>query len=274
MTRVPPHERRFGLMFQDYALFPHRDVAANVSFGLRMTGVKGEAQRARVADVLALVGLSGFEPRSVSTLSGGEQQRVALARALAPQPRLLMLDEPLGALDRDLRDRLLDDLATILEDTAVPALYVTHDHDEAFAIADRIAVMRAGRLVQTDEPETLWSRPLDLWTATFLGFGPPVDGIVRSGSVHTPWGDLPALPDSAEGPAVVVLRPDAVRIAADERGALRGRVERVEFRGERRIATVRAGAGPPLSISVDRRLGPGLEVALAVDPDGVLLYPG
>jgi thiamine transport system ATP-binding protein len=239
-----------------------------------MSGRTGEEQRARVVDVLALVGLSGFEHRSVSTLSGGEQQRVALARALAPEPRLLMLDEPLGALDRDLRDRLLDDLARILDETDVPALYVTHDHDEAFAIADRIAVMRAGRLVQTDEPEALWSHPVDLWTATFLGFGPPVEGVVRAGgSVETPWGDLPIRPGSVEGPVVVAVRPGAVRIASDERGALRARVERVEFRGERRIATVHAGTGPPLQISVDRRIAAGVEVALDVDPDGVLPYP-
>jgi thiamine transport system ATP-binding protein len=189
---VAPHERRFGVVFQDYALFPHRDVRGNVEFGLRMANVAPEQRAERVAQLLRLVGLEGYDARRVATLSGGEQQRVALARALAPQPRLLMFDEPLGALDRALRERLLDELRALLETAGLPALYVTHDHGEAFALADRLVVMRAGRVVQAGPPEAVWQRPVDEWTATFLGFGPAVDAPVVDGAARTAWGDVPA----------------------------------------------------------------------------------
>jgi ABC-type Fe3+/spermidine/putrescine transport system ATPase subunit len=148
VTPVPPHMRGFGLMFQEYALFPHKDVFGNVAFGLRMQRLSHEAVAGQVAEALALVGLGGFEHRDVSQLSGGERQRVALARSLAPRPRLLMLDEPLGALDRTLRERLLGELPGILRRAGVTAITVTHDQEEAFALSDRVVVMRAGRVVQ------------------------------------------------------------------------------------------------------------------------------
>jgi thiamine transport system ATP-binding protein len=141
VTQVPTHLRRFGLVFQDQQLFPHRDVAANVGFGLRMAGRPKSEVRERVDALLDLVGLPGFEHRSVSALSGGEAQRVALARALAPEPRLLLLDEPLGALDRDLHDRLAADLRDLLRTVGTTGLYVTHDHDEARTVADRVVTM-------------------------------------------------------------------------------------------------------------------------------------
>src|SRR4051794_23795922 len=144
LAAVPTHQRGFGLMFQDYALFPHKDVAANVGFGLKMQGRPRAEIESGTAWALELVGLAGFAKRNVSTLSGGEQQRVALARALAPRPRLLMLDEPLGALDRALRERLLDELGSILRRLRQTAIYVTHDQDEASALADRLLVLRAG----------------------------------------------------------------------------------------------------------------------------------
>ncbi len=152
LAGVPAHRRRFGLMFQDYALFPHKDVAGNVGFGLRMQGRPAEEVRARVQEVLALVDLDGFGHRSVTTLSGGEQQRVALARALAPEPRLLMLDEPLGALDRTLRERLTIDLEQLLHRIGMTSIYVTHDHAEARAIGDQLVVMRAGASSRSAHP--------------------------------------------------------------------------------------------------------------------------
>ena len=184
LAGVPPHRRGIGLVFQDHALFPHRDVAGNVSFGLRMRGDQPAEVAERTAELLELVGLAGFERRSVGTLSGGEQQRVALARALAPEPRLLLLDEPLGSLDRRLRDRLLEDLAGLFEQLDVTAVYVTHDHTEAFTLGDRVAVMRHGRIVQVATPDELWARPADEDTARFLGLA-NVDGteIVRPEAV-------------------------------------------------------------------------------------------
>ena len=180
--RVPPHQRDFGMMFQDFALFPHKNVAANVAFGLEMHHEAPEPSKARVAQILELVDLSGYDQRDVAQLSGGEQQRVALARALAPRPSLLMLDEPLGALDRALRERLMLELRAILKQVGVTAVYVTHDQTEAFAIADRIAVMNAGRIEQFDEPEKVFARPGTLFVARFLGFHNLLPGTAVSNS--------------------------------------------------------------------------------------------
>jgi thiamine transport system ATP-binding protein len=168
LTRVPVHRRGFGLVFQDGQLFPHRDVAGNVGYGLR--GLDRPARSARVAELLELVGLPGYASRPVATLSGGERQRVALARSLAPRPRLLLLDEPLSALDRSLRERLADDLRHALVATGTTAVFVTHDQDEAFTVADRVAVLSAGRLLQVDAPEALWRRPASREVAEFLGY--------------------------------------------------------------------------------------------------------
>ena len=169
VTNVPTHQRGFGLMFQGYALFPHLDVASNVGFGLRMMNLPPAAIEARVSESLAMVGLSGFGVRSIADLSGGERQRVALARTLAPQPRLIMLDEPLGALDRALRDRLMLETRQILEEQEVTALIVTHDQEEAEALSDRLALMREGTIVQSGTLTELRSHPADDWVKEFLG---------------------------------------------------------------------------------------------------------
>lgn len=169
LAGVPVPQRDLGLMFQDHALFPHLDVAGNVAFGLRMKRWPAERQRARVAELLELVGLAGLERRAVHELSGGEAQRVALARALAPEPALLMLDEPFGSLDRVLREQLTVEVRRLLQGLGQTALHVTHDQGEAFALADRVAVLAAGRLVQVGEPAELWHRPATRFVAEFLG---------------------------------------------------------------------------------------------------------
>ena len=166
LVGVPPHRRNFGLMFQGYALFPHMTVAENVGFGLKMAG-RGDVT-AQVEEALDAVGLEGFEPRRVDSLSGGEQQRVALARTLAPNPRLVMLDEPLGALDRNLRQQLVTDTRRLLEKREVTALMVTHDREEAVALSDRLALMRGGTIVQTGTLEHLLAEPVDEWVHTFI----------------------------------------------------------------------------------------------------------
>ena len=166
ITHLPTHQRNFGLMFQGYALFPHMDVGENVGFGLEMTGA--EDPERRVAEALRLVGLEGYERRDVATLSGGEQQRVALARTMAPQPRLVMLDEPLGALDRNLRARLVVDTRKILERRDVTAIVVTHDRDEAVALTDRLVLMRGGSIVQTGRLDEMLAEPADEWVTSFL----------------------------------------------------------------------------------------------------------
>lgn len=167
MVTVPVHERGFGLMLQDGQLFPFRDVAGNVAYGL--AGQPRHQRAARVSQMLKLVGLPGYEKRSINTLSGGQAQRVALARSLAPQPRLLGLDEPLSALDRTLREQLAQDLRRVLNELGTTALYVTHDQDEAMLLADRVGVMDAGRLLRIDTPAGLRADPGSPVVARFLG---------------------------------------------------------------------------------------------------------
>lgn len=169
ITAVPTHLRGFGLMFQGYALFPHLDVSGNVGFGLRMANVPDGRVDERVAEALELVGLHGFDRRSIADLSGGEKQRVALARTLAPEPRLIMLDEPLGALDRSLRERLMVETREILSARGVTTLVVTHDREEAEALSDRIALMRAGTIVQSGTLPDILAHPADDWVTDFLG---------------------------------------------------------------------------------------------------------
>jgi ABC-type Fe3+/spermidine/putrescine transport system ATPase subunit len=231
---VPPHQRGFGLMFQDFALFPHRDVFGNVAFGLQMAKWEPSKIRARVQEVLELVGLPGFERRDVNTLSGGEAQRVALARSLAPNPRLLMLDEPLGSLDRTLRERLVFDLNQILRSSHQTAIYVTHDQEEAFIIADRVVVMNAGRVEQIGTPREIYRHPACVFVARFLGMNNLIPGQVESGKngkvVRTSIGEFPA-PHLASGPATILLRPDSVQPGVELPFQLSGTLSEASFRG-------------------------------------------
>ncbi len=176
LARTPTHRRGFALMFQDGQLFPHADVAANVAYPLRLRRRPAGQVKARVAELLELVGMAGFGDRMPQTLSGGERQRVALARSLAVEPRILLLDEPLSALDRGLRERLAGDLHDILRRAGTTTLLVTHDHEEAFTIADRMVVMRAGEVVQAGDLGGVWQHPADAWAARFLGYADVLDG--------------------------------------------------------------------------------------------------
>jgi spermidine/putrescine transport system ATP-binding protein len=178
LMSTPAHLRDFGLVFQDYALFPHLNLSENVAFGLRMRRLPQNEIAERVVNSLEMVNLSGFEKRQVTDLSGGEQQRVALARALATRPRLLMFDEPLGALDRSLREDLLDELRSILHQTNIPAIYVTHDQEEAFAIADRVLILHGGGIVREGTPAEVWANPGSAFVAEFLGLGNVISGNV------------------------------------------------------------------------------------------------
>ncbi len=254
LAQVPPHRRGIGLVFQDHALFQHRDVAANIAFGLRMRGDPRPVIDQRVDELLALVGLDGYEHRSVATLSGGEQQRVALARALAPEPRVLLLDEPLGSLDRRLRDRLLDFLDELFGELRVTAVYVTHDQAEAFALGDRVVVMREGRVVQTGTPDELWARPRDEDVARFLGLAnvQAYSGVRR------------------------LVRPEAitVRPAGDGRRG-DGVVEAAVRHGPMVRLRVRLAGGETLEAAVASLDHPavGDRVAVEIDPSGIVELP-
>ncbi|MGW0770260.1 ABC transporter ATP-binding protein [Streptomyces sp. NPDC002676] len=215
---VPAHRRGVGLMFQDHQLFPQRDVGGNVAFGLRMHRVAKGQRGTDVGKLLELVGLPGAAGRAVAGLSGGEQQRVALARALAPRPRLLMLDEPLGQLDRSLRERLVVELRELFGRLGTTVLAVTHDQGEAFALADRVVVMRDGRIAQSGTPLEVWQRPADEFVARFLGFDNVVPATVAGAAADSPWGKLPVPDGSPQGNRTVLVRPAGVRLVPADEG--------------------------------------------------------
>ena len=250
LSTVPPHLRSFGFMFQDYALFPHRTVGGNVGFGLEMQGVPDDQIASKVETALEWVGLTGMEKRAVTSLSGGEQQRVALARALAPEPRLLLLDEPVGSLDRELRTRLIDELADMLRERELTTIVVTHDQGEAFGLADRVAVMRTGRIVACAAPAILWRQPPDEWTARFLGMTNIIDDPQRG---------------------KVLVRPEAISLESKGVPAV---VESVAFQEGRYRLAVLTPDGRRLSFATSEPTRAGTEVLISIDPSGIVDLSG
>jgi ABC-type Fe3+/spermidine/putrescine transport system ATPase subunit len=242
LANTPPHLRDFGLVFQDYALFPHLNVYDNVAFGLTMRRLNQNEISRRVAKSLEMVNLTGFENRQVTDLSGGEQQRVALARALAIRPRLLMFDEPLGALDRTLREDLLNELRMILHQTEIPAIYVTHDQEEAFTIADRLLILHDGMIVREGSPSEVWSNPDSAFVARFLGIGNIFDGkYIGNSKVETDFGTFtvqcPHKHQKGDGVELLV-RPLEVK---SEPNTIQGVVIDVIFQQERFKVTLDNG---------------------------------
>jgi ABC-type Fe3+/spermidine/putrescine transport system ATPase subunit len=296
LVNVPVHAREFGFMFQDFALFPHKNVGENVAFGLRMEQrPRGEIE-ARVHEMLALVSLDGYAQRSVYELSGGERQRVALARSLAPSPGLLMLDEPLGALDRSLREELMIELREILKGLGVTALYVTHDQQEAFAVADRIVVMNAGRIEQEAPPQMVHDQPASPFVARFLGFQNLLPARLEAGPpalVVTQIGRVPLAEIGAHGATdgeikYLLIRPEAARFIDEQASGgdmitIDATLESNSYRGSYYRIAARPAADETMLLSFDvpayrlldngrRRpidpatLTPGLPVTLALDP--------
>ncbi len=274
MVRVPVHKRGFGLMFQDGQLFEHRDVGSNIAYGL--TGLPRAQRGERVREMLELVGLPDFERRRVTTLSGGQAQRVALARALAPVPRLLLLDEPLSALDRALREQLAADVRTILRRGGTTALYVTHDQDEAMTVADRVGVMEAGRLLRLDTPQRLWAEPGSSKVARFLGFDVVGDLALAPGAlrvVEAAEGE-PGEPGEPDGPAQTEIpaTPETLLATVLASRLRRGQWEaEVELDPERLAALAgTAGlAGPDEVAGLDRPAEPsgsGADAAAESEP--------
>jgi len=236
---IPTYQRGFGLMFQEFALFPHRNVAENVAFGLRMQEWTAARIQSRTAEVLDLVGLDGYEQRDVGTLSGGEQQRVGLARSLAPEPHLLMLDEPLGSLDRTLRERLMVELRQILKQTNQTAIYVTHDQEEAFAVADRVVVLNDGKVAQMGPPQEIYQQPKSVFIAQFLGLTNLFPGRAHpremGSHLETRLGNW-HIPAKHAGEVTVLIRPEKVSLEKpsppDQKQSLDCTLEASLFRGQ------------------------------------------
>jgi ABC-type Fe3+/spermidine/putrescine transport system ATPase subunit len=275
ISSVPPHQRGFGLMFQDYCLFPHLTVEQNIAFGLRMRRIPARERKRRVSEMLHLVRLEGFGKRDVLSLSGGEQQRVALARSLAPSPRLLMLDEPLGALDPELRGALLQEMAEILRDVGVTVLYVTHDHEEAMTVASRIVLVDRGRLAQIGTAQQLIDAPANAFVASFLGLGcvVPADLVMEKSGAPSLAGGLLLIRSDAlhgmPGPGLLQARARVLSVTIRPSGA------RV------RIALIGEGDAQ-YPIEMGTRFGvedartrwmPGSEQSIWVDPARCLTVP-
>ncbi len=271
LTRTPPVARRVGMVFQHYALFPHLDVGENVAFGLESQGVgRGEIAR-RVRQALALVDLAGTERRRIAQLSGGQQQRVALARALAPEPQILLLDEPLSNLDPALRERTRRELREVIQRIGITTILVTHEQDEAFDLGDRVAVLRNGRLEQVGTPDELYTAPANLFVGRFIGrssaapaevLGAGAGDRVRVRVLGVEWELERDANTPARGPAVMLLRPDALWPAAPAPGRIVGRVVSRRFIGPSALFTVDA-SGIPLEVSAPAQaLSIGEEVGL------------
>ncbi|MDO8501544.1 MAG: ABC transporter ATP-binding protein [Gemmatimonadaceae bacterium] len=277
ITALPPQERGFGMVFQHYALFPHMSVEENVAFGLEARGVLRSLRIDKARGALDSVGLGGAGHRSIQSLSGGEQQRVALARALVIEPKVLLMDEPLSNLDPTLRQTTRDELRSMLHRVGVPALFVTHDQEDAFAIADRIALIRKGKLLQVGTPEDLYDRPVSLDVASFIGRATIVPAEDLGDRVAVTIGGVrrelaatrPAGSNSRLVSPRVVLRPDALEISPETQGVWRGEVVNRRFTGGTAVYRVRASDGVVLEVASSEmglREGEATGVRVAREP--------
>lgn len=279
LNGVPVHLRSFGLMFQDYALFPHKNVFDNVAFGLKMQRLPREEVQLRAEAALKQVGMETFKTRRVTDLSGGEQQRVAFARALAPRPGLLMLDEPLGALDRSLREQLMEDLRHLLHDTNIPAIYVTHDQEEAFTIADRLLLLHDGQIVQQGTPAEVFNHPRNVWAAKFLGMNNLIEGTIvkiTPLTVETPIGIFTPPADRIQEkktgtPVVMLIGSKSARVAPAPAAtnSIKGTVEDVFFRGEGYRVQIRCDRQIRLEFIMETTLKTGQTLDLHIAPDSM-----
>ena len=280
MTHLSASKRDMGMVFQAYSLFPHMTVQQNVAFGLRLRRVHAAQRDKRAIEMLDLVGLSTQADRYPHQISGGQQQRVALARALAIEPQVLLLDEPLSALDAKVRAQLRDQIRRIQLEVGITTLFVTHDQEEALAIADRVGVMREGKLEQLAPPTEVYSRPATAFVAEFVGLTNRLDGTVSGSTVTVRGRDLPLVDQSTPaGPVTALVRPEAVTLASDrsgESGPLVGTVIASTFLGATSRVTVDLGDTTilaQLSTSDATALPAGSRVALMIRPDPVLVAP-
>jgi putative spermidine/putrescine transport system ATP-binding protein len=275
MTTVPIERRNVGMVFQSYALFPNMTVADNIGYGLKIRGVARDERAARVAELVKLTNITGLENRRIDQLSGGQRQRVALARAVAIRPRILLLDEPLTALDAALRDRLRGELNRLLRSLGITTIYVTHDQAEAMELGDRIVVMRKGVIAQVGTPRDIYFAPASRFVAEFVGAANILEAAVVDGQLILPGGRLAVAGAADTGAAVAMVRPETIRIVSANGASLRGVVDSVSFIGDRQRIVVSGASDKPMVVDAPNQsaIKAGDPVGLSIAPDAVRLLP-
>ena len=276
VTAVPIERRNVGMVFQSYALFPNMNVADNIGYSLKIRGIGADERKARIAELVALTGIEGLEHRRIDQLSGGQRQRVALARAVAARPSVLLLDEPLTALDAALRERLRGELNRLLRTLGITTIYVTHDQAEAMALGDRIVVMRKGAIAQIGSPRDIYFTPADRFVAEFVGAANIVEAILNNGALSLPGGTLPLKNAALTGPVSAMIRPESIRIVGLGEAKLSGQVESVSFVGDRQRLTVTGAAAKPITVDVPNSVSvaEGDRVGLSVEAGAIRVLPG
>jgi putative spermidine/putrescine transport system ATP-binding protein len=271
VTAIPIERRQVGMVFQSYALFPNMTVAENIGYGLKIRGIGKSERAASVAELVALTGIEGLEDRRIDQLSGGQRQRVALARAVAVRPRVLLLDEPLTALDAALRDRLRGELDRLLRSLGITAVYVTHDQSEAMALGDRIVVMSRGEIAQIGTPKEIYFEPATRFVAEFIGAANIIEGPLDGGAIILPGGKVGYAGPGGSGRATAMIRPEAIAVVDAGPASLHGRVDAVSFLGDKQRLIVIDAVERPLTVDAPNTLAvrAGDRVGLAIDPHAV-----
>ncbi len=275
VTVVPIEKRNVGMVFQSYALFPNMNVADNIGYGLKIRGFARADREKRIAELVRLTGIDGLEHRGIDQLSGGQRQRVALARAVAPRPSVLLLDEPLTALDAALRERLRGELNRLLRTLGITTIYVTHDQAEAMALGDRIVVMRKGGIAQVGSPRDIYFAPANRFVAEFIGAANIVQGDYDAGALTLPGGRVPLVNGAASGPVSAMIRPESIRVVAAAAASLTGRIDSVSFVGDRQRLTVSGAAANPITVDVPNTIAvnAGDIIGLAIEANAVRVVP-
>ncbi|MCA6117855.1 ABC transporter ATP-binding protein [Bradyrhizobium sp. WSM 1738] len=275
MTAVPIERRNVGMVFQSYALFPNMTVSENIGYGLKIRGVSNKERAERVAQLVALTNISGLENRRIDQLSGGQRQRVALARAVAIRPGILLLDEPLTALDAALRDRLRSELNRLLRALGITTIYVTHDQSEAMELGDRIVVMQKGEIAQIGTPREIYFTPRSRFVAEFIGAANIVEAAIEHGHLILPGGRQPIYCDTDVPAAVAMIRPETIRVAAAGAASLSGTIDSVSFIGDRQRLVVSGVSDRLITIDAPNTVQarPGERIGLSISPDAIRLLP-
>jgi putative spermidine/putrescine transport system ATP-binding protein len=275
VTSVPIERRNVGMVFQSYALFPNMTVAENIAYGLKIRGIGKVERNARVAELVTLTNITGLENRRIDQLSGGQRQRVALARAVAIRPRILLLDEPLTALDAALRDRLRAELNRLLRELGITTIYVTHDQAEAMELGDRIVVMRKGGIVQIGTPREIYFTPQSRFVAEFIGAANIVEAPLDRGDLVLPGGRQPTGGDTSQSATIAMIRPESIAIADPKNAPVSGIVDSVAFIGDRQRLIVSEATNKPVTVDAPNTVtvGVGDKVGLLISPNAVRLLP-